>query len=365
MLFVLPIQFYITHTMMLPIINKSTRSDDSNYKPPTQFPIGGNGSSSFTKYKNNPILKPNPKNDWESTYLYNASAIVIEDKVYLLYRAQNKQKVSSVGLAWLDDGYNFTRFNDPILSPTESYELKGGIEDPRIIRDPKLKLFILTYTAYDGSRARLSVATSENLFDWTKHGPIIANDDWNDIAILSNGDQIIRHGWSKSGAIFSEKNKSSNKYYMIWGDCAFHLAESDDLINWKLPSHNYHSNLFTTGKFDWQNRLIEPGPAPIKLNTGNPNQNYWVLFYNSSTTGGGKYPKNTYVLSQMLIDYDNIKNGPIARTETPFLIPELGNEVEGQVDQVVFTEGIVQYKGKWFLYFGQGDSELGVATADA
>ena len=39
-------------------------------------------------------------------------------------------------------------------------------------------------------------------------------------------------------------------------------------------------------------------------------------------------------------------------------------EEKGEVNNVVFSEGLVQFKGKWFLYFGMGDSRIGVATAD-
>lgn len=56
----------------------------------------------------------------------------------------------------------------------------------------------------------------------------------------------------------------------------------------------------------------------------------------------------------MLIDYNNIHQGPLARMEHPVLKPELANEKEGQVNQVVFCEGLVQFKGSWYLYFGQG-----------
>ena len=59
-----------------------------------------------------------------------------------------------------------------------------------------------------------------------------------------------------------------------------------------------------------------------------------------------------------------LMDGPIARIEKPLLVPTQSGEQEGQVDQVVFAEGLVQFKGKWFLYFGQADSTLGVATAD-
>ena len=59
-----------------------------------------------------------------------------------------------------------------------------------------------------------------------------------------------------------------------------------------------------------------------------------------------------------------LMDGPISRIEKPLLVPTQSGEQEGQVDQVVFAEGLVQFKGKWFLYFGQADSTLGVATAD-
>lgn len=347
--------------MKRPVIDRNTPDGDSKYKKPTQFPIG----PQFVRYAHNPILRPNPANEWESSYLYNATAIVLDDKVFLLYRAQNAAKTSSIGLAWLSDGYNFTRYHRPIVAPTEPYEQRGGCEDPRIVRDPESKRFILTYTAYDGVAARLCVAYSDNLFDWVKKGPIIGDDNWNDIAILSNGSKIIRHAWLKSGAIFTRRSQQDGKYYMIWGDCAFHLAESDDMVNWRLVSNYYGNNVFATGQFSWQDRLIEPGPAPIRLHSADPARDYWVLFYNSSTTGGGDYATDTYGVSQMLIDLNHIHDGPVARMDRPFLVPSSQNEVEGQVNKVVFTEGIVQFRGEWFLYYGQGDLELGVATAPA
>lgn len=342
--------------MMLPTINSQSVDGDKNYKPPKSFPIGP-----FTRYKNNPILTPDPDHEFESAYIYNATAIVVDDKVYLLYRAQNAAKVSTVGLAWSEDGYKFVRHHKPVMGPTEEWEKGGGCEDPRIVRDDKTKQFIMTYTAYDLSTARLCVAVSEDLFHWKKYPPIITpEDNWHDIAIDSFGNQLIRQDWLKLGAIFTEKHPETGKYYMIWGESSFFLAESLDLHHWQLCSNLYENNIFAQGIFTWQNRLIEPGPAPIKLDV--PGKNHYILFYNSSTTGGGDFLKNTYSLSQMLIDYDDLFSGPIARAEKPFMYPEDSNEVEGQVDKVVFTEGIVQFKGQWFLYFGQGDSELGVAT---
>src|SRR5699024_2878010 len=46
-----------------------------------RFPLGP-----FTPYENNPILRP--KGDsWESSNLYNPAALVVDDRVVLLYRA--------------------------------------------------------------------------------------------------------------------------------------------------------------------------------------------------------------------------------------------------------------------------------------
>lgn len=55
---------------------------------------------------------------------------------------------------------------------------------------------------------------------------------------------------------------------------------------------------------------------------------------------------------------------PVARLETPFLVPSTAEEEHGQVDLVVFAEGLVQFHGKWLLYYGQADQTVGVAVAD-
>lgn len=339
--------------MMIPIINKNSVDGCRYYRPPETFPIGP-----FHRYEKNPIMKPDPNVEWESHYLYNATAIVVDNKVFMLYRAQNKEKVSSIGIAWSNDGVHFIKHKKPIIAASESYEKGGGCEDPRIVRDPVSKLFIVTYTAYDKITARLCVATLEDLFHWKKIGPIVPP-YWQDIALTSNGNKIIRNNWLKSGAIFTEK-APDGKYYMIWGDSDLHLAESKDLVNWSLTNNSPNWNTWARALFNRENKLLESGPAPIRM-AGNPN--HWIFFYNAATTGGADLPKNAYTVNQMLIDYNNIHQGPLARMEHPVLKPELANEKEGQVNQVVFCEGLVQFKGSWYLYFGQGDSELGVAIA--
>lgn len=342
-------------------ITADTVEGDSNYTEPV-FPI-----LPFNKYSGNPILTPNPANNWESAYLYNPTAMVLNDTIFLLYRAQNESKTSSIGLAWSTDGVNFTRLNQPILYATEPWETIGGTEDPRLVRVNNT--FYMTYTAFDNSSAQLCIATSTDLLDWSKRPPLFPN--WQDVAYSDIDVPSPRLNHSKSGAIITEPT-ADGLYHMYFGDSFFYHATSPDMLNWTaLPPDNY----FAAPVNPWENRLIEPGPAPIKTRDGK-----WLLVYNGMTTGRAGYPQNQYSVGQMLIDptlsflpnitvqesqyQPALRNGPVARLEHPLLVPEAGNEQTGQVDQVVFAEGLVQFKGKWYLYYGQGDSELGVAIAD-
>lgn len=347
-------------------ISADTVEGDPEYVPPL-FPI-----LPFNQYPRNPILSPNPSNNFESAYLYNPTAIVLNSTIFLLYRAQNASKVSSVGLAWSTDGYTFTRLNRPILYATEPWEQGGGTEDPRITRVNGT--FYLTYTAFNLTSPQLCIATSQDLVNWTKYPPLFPG--WQDVAYSDIDIPEPRFNHSKSAAIVNEK--IGGVYHMYWGDSFFYHATSPDMLNWtSLPAAQY----FAGPVFPWENRLIEPGPAPIKTRDGR-----WILVYNGATTGRAGYSAGQYGVGQMLIAPSGafrpsvntsiinpvtggtyqpaIADGPVARIERPMVFPSTPAETEGQVNRVTFAEGIVQFKGKWFLYFGQADSTLGVATAE-
>lgn len=339
----------VSSSNTVPKITPKSPDNDPHYTAP-YFPLLG-----FKEYAGNPIMSPNPANNWESAYLYNPSAIVVDDTIFLLYRAQNLSKTSSIGLAWSKDGYNFTRYNQPVIQASEPYEHIGGCEDPRVIRVNGT--FYATYTAYDNTTARLCLATSTDLVNWKKYGPILPNvtdvvyDAWSPTVPY-----LPRTGWSKSGAILNERQPDGT-YHMHFGDTWLYLANSTDLIHWnyELNQAPYANKLNV-----WEEVLMESAAPPIKTRDGK-----WIKFYNGVGSGLGKYALGQYSTGQMLIDPVNLPRGPpVARLETPLLTPTSVHEVTGQVDNVVFSEGLVQYKGKWFLYFGQGDAFLGVATTD-
>jgi len=283
----------------------------------------------FEKYTENPIITPRG-DQWESKDVFNPAAWTDGNTVYLLYRAEDSTGIgrwngtSRIGLATSSDGIHFNRRSEPVLEPTEPWELPGGCEDPRIVKIHDT--FYLTYTAYDGQQARLALASSDDLIHWTKHGLVFPDSSW-----------------TKSGAIIPEP--INGKYWMYFGDTNIWIAHSTDLINWTAIEEPVLRP--REGMFD--SRLVEPGPTPLVTEHG------ILLLYN------GADDDLVYRSGQALFN----KNDPtslIQRSEQPFLQPESKLEKGGQIPNVVFIEGLVQFKNAWYLYYGMGDSGIGVAT---
>jgi beta-1,2-mannosidase len=191
---------------------------------------------------------------------------------------------SRIGIAWSEDGTTFQhRLTSPVLFPAidkyNKFEWEGGCEDPRVVETPSGE-YVMTYTSYDGT-ARLCVATSKDLFTWTKHGPAFGK---------AFGGAYM-NAWTKSGSIVVEPQpdgrlvavKINGSYWMYWGENDLYIATSGDLINWvpvmtDNPEAVYrgrpdHMDLPTNAKkplsvltprrgmFD--SELVEPGPPAI------------------------------------------------------------------------------------------------------
>lgn len=330
----------------------------------------------FTKADSvNPVLTPdsqftfrcpvrNETLKWEEKDVFNPAALVRNDTVFLLYRAEDKvgkyAGTSRIGLAYSTDGMHFTKHPQPVFYPDndslKKYEWEGGCEDPRVVED-ETGTYYMTYTAYDGDKARLLVASTKDLFHWTKHGLVFAK---------AFAGKYINH-WGKSGAIVSKyengktiATKIRGLYWMYWGDTDIFLASSPDLVNW-TPVETADKKLLSVfgprkNKFD--SDLVEPGPPAMLTNDG------IVLLYNSrndTAKGDKNLPQYTYTASQILLDA-NDPSKVVDRMENYFMRPDKPYETTGQVNQVCFVEGLVEYKGKWFLYYGTADSKIAVAV---
>ncbi|WP_276502971.1 glycoside hydrolase family 130 protein [Terrimonas pollutisoli] len=333
-------------------IGPFVKSTETN---PILFP---DSASAFRCPIRNTIVK------WEEKDVFNPAAVVRHDTVFLLYRAEDKigkfAGTSRIGLAWSLDGLHFTKHPVPVFFPDndslKKWEWEGGCEDPRIVEDKK-GIYYLTYTAYDGDKARLLVATSTDLYRWAKHGHVFQK---------AFNEKYV-NAWSKSGSIICEyKNgkaiatRINGKYWMYWGDTDIFLASSDDLINWTPVESNEGKLLSVFGprKGMFDSDLVEPGPAAMLTDNG------VLLIYNSRNVpakGDTSLDEGTYTVAQILLD----KNDPskvIHRMQTYFMKPDKPYEISGQVNQVCFAEGLVNYKSQWFLYYGTADSKIAAAV---
>ena len=55
---------------------------------------------------------------------------------------------------------------------------------------------------------------------------------------------------------------------------------------------------------------------------------------------------------------------PFTRCERYFLRAERRDEVSGQMENTAFVEGMVRFRGKWFVYYTMAEAGIGVATSD-
>ena len=299
---------------------------------------------------------------WENKDVFNPAVVVKDSLIYMLYRAEDTigrfNGTSRIGIAKSTDGLNFVRESSPVFYPENDsmkiFEWEGGIEDPRVVSHPDGG-YIMTYTAYDGKTARLCHAYSSDLYKWIKKGTVLENK--------------YKNLWSKSGAIVVRRSgnnfiaeKINGYYWMYFGDTNLFLARSVDLLHWMpivknetlLPVLKPRPN-----KFD--SRLVESGPFALISDRG------IILLYNGMNLDKGgdpQLPAGAYCAGQALFS----KNNPaelINRTENYFLKPDQPYEIEGQVNQVCFIEGLTRFKSNWYLYYGTADSRIAVAVSKA
>ena len=336
--------------------------------------------SAFYKPAGNPILRADStlifydslKQEnvrWQKAEVFNPAAIVKDGKVYMFTRNEDNpaailgRRTSRIGLAVSEDGINFKNFPQPVLYPDESkfkqYDYPGGCEDPRVVEIEDGQ-YVMAYTAWNYDVPRLSIAVSKDLFHWEKKGPAFA--------AAYNG-KFLNKASKSASMITGMKNgrpilaKINGKYWMYWGETFVNLAWSTNLSHWNPlldESGELKKAMLTRpGKFD--SDLTECGPPALITDKG------ILLIYNGKNATDDRadplLPKGTYSVGEVVFDINNMEK-IVSRTDTCLLKPTLPHEVTGQYKAgTIFSEGLVHFKGKWYLYYGTADSFVGVAIA--
>ncbi len=319
-------------------------------KPPTPFPY----LKKLDRAPENPILKPQPENNWESKLVFNPSAIDDGEKVHLVYRAIGDDDTSSFGYAVSEDGINIDQRSDkPIYQPRADFETNpqaprvaarefisgggaGGCEDPKLTKI-KDKIY-MTYTAWDGANHPRVALTSINSDDFF-------NQIWNwQLPVLISPPNEIHKNW----AIFPKK--INGKYAILHSLSPEILVDYFDSLD--FDGENFIESYYRPSgrQNNWDTWVRGPGPAPIATDDG------WLILYHAMD----KRDPNRYKLGAMIVD----KNDPteiLYRSNTPLLEPDMDYENEGFKAGVVYSCGAVVRNDRLLVYYGGADTVSCVA----
>ncbi len=331
-----------------------------------------------------PLISPTG-DGWESGVTFNSSAVLLKatdeniplirellgpeqevrDIVVLHYRARPKTDPgfaftrSHVGLSIHEpDLTPIRRFEHPVLSPCgeDSADLQG-VEDPRVTwLDGAWWMAYCGVQPFDSQNpqenwiARVCIAKSENLVDWTKVGPVEGT-AYRRGELCSN----------KDGVLFPDRIEG--RVMML------HRPLHGDIDTWETAiavAENPEGPYIDLGNVHGPDRSpghlkswTGAGAVPIKIGKGR-----YLSIEHTGNYIDGKQRK--YVLDAFLYDFndwDPTRPETLIRARLDgFMQPETDFEVKGpfedSVANVVFDCGAYVYDGWIYIVYGGGDTYI-------
>jgi beta-1,2-mannobiose phosphorylase / 1,2-beta-oligomannan phosphorylase len=307
----------------------------------------------FKRSDENPVLLPEPDNNWEGEATFNGSSVLYKGKTVILYRAESlsltdgagKRVTSSIGYADSKDGVHFKNRHQ-FIRPEHEWE-RFGCEDPRVTKlDGKYYIFYTALSKYpfepDGIKVGLAITKDFKQID-EKHPITTFN--------------------AKAMALFPEK---------INGKIAVVLAANTDRPPVKIAVAYFDDESQLWSEQYWKkwyealnthaiplerspNDQIEVGAPPVKTKYG------WLLIY--SHIQNYFAPPAIFGIEAAVLSLNNPAE-VLGRTKKPLLIPREQYERYGRVPNIVFPTGTI-VKGKYLhLYYGTADTTTALATIE-
>ena len=335
------------------------------------------------RFKNNPILGPNPDLPWGRDEARNPGVVFDGSKFHMLFTASTNLKGGGdmvLGYAGSSDGINFECAPEPFLRPSANPDDfdHGSVEDSRITWfEGKY------YIAYAGRSLNMKkYADGER-----RAGPGgNMNPTWNDnfrrvgLAATSDWKQVDRLGPVTSEhlsdanvALFPEK--INGKYVMlhrptpfipwtlpliynpgcIWisfADTMTCCASDAKEMPWNMKDGRDipDDHLLIKPEYEWEKLKIGGSGVPIPTDEG------WLTFYHAVDRGG------VYRVGLMLLDRNDPKK-VIARSPQPVMEPQESYELKGQYPKCIFPCANVVIDNEILIYYGSVDFYCGLATA--
>jgi predicted GH43/DUF377 family glycosyl hydrolase len=341
-----------------------------------------------------PIMAPEPGNPQEVEGVLNPAAVRGADgHLYLFPRLVGRGNYSRIGIARV----LFNADGDPCgverlgiaLQPEADYEKRadggGGCEDPRITFVEPLREYVMTYTAFSPSGPRIALAVSDDLLHWhrlglAEFGPYqgieldgVDNKDATlfpvfvpnpsgvpELAMLHRPIFAGAHG--KSAAHRSPSTEDDLDHQSIWISYSRTHRPSDG--SHRLAPFTSHHRLAAPVS-SWEQLKIGVGTPPVLTRLG------WLVIYHGVSdrlepTGGAH--GLCYSAGLMVLSADHPRRISY-RSAAPILTPELPQERQGTIANVVFPTGIdrrddLGRPDRFDVYYGMADDRIGVARLD-
>lgn len=340
------------------------------------------------------VMEPEPGNLLEAEGVLNPAAVRGPDgQLYLFPRLVARGNYSRIGIARV----RFNQAGDPAgverlgiaLEPTADYERRpngsGGCEDPRITFVEPLRRYVMSYTACSPEGPRIALAISEDLFRWQRLGLATFRPyDGIEFDGVDNKDAssfpvaIPDPSGQPSMAIVHRPLFPGTRPEDTACDPASRVVDIHRESIWLSycstgmegcePNHLCH--------FDSHHRLATP-VAPwewLKIGGGTPpilTRHGWLLIYHGvseATEPSKEGRKLCYSAGVMVLSEEH----PLSiryRSPEPVLTPELPQERQGTIANVVFPTAIDRRDDlgsphRFDVYYGMADNRIGVARLD-
>lgn len=290
--------------------------------------------SIVSRYEQNPILTPEMV-PYPCNSVFNTAATLHDGKTVLLFRVEDLEGISHLGLATSADGLTDWQIHqEPVLSPDpDSVYEERGVEDPRVTRIGET--YYVTYTGWSRFGPTVGLAMTHDFLDYERIGVI---------ALPENKDAALYP--KKFDGHFALLNRPVPE---MEGAAHMWLSFSPDLIHWG----QHQCVMMARERGRWDSLKIGAGAPPVETEKG------WLEVYH-----GVKLSVNTdiYRLGLALFDKENPAR-LIGRSPVPFLGPVEMDERTGDVPNVTFSCGVTVVDGEMRIYYGAGDSAVSVCTA--
>ena len=333
------------------------------------------------------VMRPDPNDAREAEGVLNPAAAWSPDgRLTLFPRVVAQGNFSRIAAAevLITDGVPIgVRRRGIALAPDRAFERgsdHGGVEDPRITFVPALGLYLMAYVAFGPAGPRAALASSPDLADWTRLGPVqfrYTDELGVDYNLFPNKDLAFfpdpvpgpdgtpclailhRPMWELPGQQVELPTGITDPRAAIW---LSYVRLADAVADPEALLRPFGHREIARAEADWEHLKIGGGPPPVRVPEG------WLLLYHGVSGIISDNPfepqRNVhYAAGGLLLDADD-PSRVIARTATPLLTAQTVDERVGIVANVVFPTAIVEIDGALFTFYGMADEAIGVARIE-